>query len=146
MQTQNPAAWYPLVTSLFVWCLPPQSRSSSPSQRRSLLHWPQLQPRFRQSNHIGIADQGYIATACQAFTRSFHVASWWEGKSTPSLTAPAHVFTLNGVLSSPLPGCGLVSGSVSLVDMGNLGDQRVVRVRIRQHRADGQKNCYMCQY
>jgi hypothetical protein len=24
--------------------------------------------------------------------------------------------------------------------MGNLGDQRVVRVRIRQHRADGQKN------
>lgn len=61
-------------------------------------------------------------------------------ETTPSLTAPALVFALDGVLSSPLPSCGLVSGSVSLVDMGNLGHKRIVRVGVCQHRADGQKH------
>lgn len=48
--------------------------------------------------------------------------------------------SLDRVLSSPLPRCSLVSGSVGLVDVGNLGNQRIVRVGVCKHRADGQEN------
>jgi len=43
---------------------------------------------------------------------------------------------LDGVLPGPLPRCGLISCSVGLVDVGNLGDERIVRVWVREHRAD----------
>lgn len=48
-------------------------------------------------------------------------------------------WSLNGVLASPLPGRRLIPGSVGLVDVCNLGDERVVRVGVCQHRADTQK-------
>lgn len=47
---------------------------------------------------------------------------------------------LNGVLARPLAGSSLVSWSVRLVHVCNLGNKRVVRVGVCQHRADGQKN------
>ncbi len=54
-------------------------------------------------------------------------------------TTHAHLIqALDGVLASPLSGCRFVPGSVGLVDVCNLGDKRVVRVGVCQHRADAQ--------
>lgn len=47
---------------------------------------------------------------------------------------------LSGILPRPLTGRRLVPGAVGLVYMGDLGDERVVRVRVRQHRADRQQH------
>lgn len=47
---------------------------------------------------------------------------------------------LDCVLPGPLPSCGLVPRAVRLVYVGNLRDKRVVRVGVRQHRADGEEN------
>lgn len=47
---------------------------------------------------------------------------------------------LDGVLSCPLSGCSLVTRAVSLVDMCDLGNERVVRVGIGQHGADGEQD------
>jgi len=47
---------------------------------------------------------------------------------------------LDGVLASPFSSCVLISGTVSLVDMCDLGHQRIVRVGVCQHRADGEQN------
>jgi hypothetical protein len=57
-----------------------------------------------------------------------------------SLSYSSDQLPLNGILAGPLAGRGLVSGSVGLVDVGNLGHQRVVGVGVRQHGADGQQN------
>lgn len=62
-------------------------------------------------------------------------------QASSSTRSPA----LNSILASPLPGCRLVAWSVGLVNVGNLGNERVVRVRVRQHGADGQQNCNPCQ-
>lgn len=48
---------------------------------------------------------------------------------------------LNGVLAGPLPGGSLVSGTVGLVDVGDLWDKWVVWVWVGEHRADGKENC-----
>lgn len=47
---------------------------------------------------------------------------------------------LDGVLSSPLAGRRLVPGAVGLVHVCDLRDQRVVGVRVCEHRADGEQN------
>lgn len=47
---------------------------------------------------------------------------------------------LDGVLASPLHRSRVVLGTVLLVDVGNLGHQRVVGVGVRQHGADGQED------
>jgi len=44
---------------------------------------------------------------------------------------------LNSVLPCPFASRSFVSGSVRLVDMGNLGDKRIIRVRVSQHGANG---------
>lgn len=48
---------------------------------------------------------------------------------------------LDSVLASPLPGGRLVSRTVGLVHVRDLGNERVVGVGVRQHRADGEKHC-----
>ena len=48
---------------------------------------------------------------------------------------------LDGVLSCPLSGCSLVARTISLVDMCDLGNERVVRVGVGQHGADGKQDC-----
>ena len=53
---------------------------------------------------------------------------------------------LDGVLPGPLPRCGLISCSVGLVDVGNLGDKRVVGVGVSEHRADGEENCLISRH
>jgi len=47
---------------------------------------------------------------------------------------------LDGVLPSPLPGCGFISRSIGLVDMCDLGDERVIGVGVCEHGADGEEN------
>ena len=47
----------------------------------------------------------------------------------------------HGILAGPLAGQLVVPLPVRLVYPGNLGDQRVVRVRVAQQRADGQQHC-----
>jgi hypothetical protein len=49
--------------------------------------------------------------------------------------------SLDGVLSCPLSGGSLVTRTVSLVDMCDLGNERVVRVGVGQHGADGKQDC-----
>lgn len=48
--------------------------------------------------------------------------------------------TLDGVLPGPLPRGRLVTSAVGLVDMRDLRDQRVVGVRVGQHRANRKQN------
>jgi hypothetical protein len=47
---------------------------------------------------------------------------------------------LDSILARPLPGSSLVSGSVCLVDMCDLRNERVVGVGICEHRADGEED------
>lgn len=47
---------------------------------------------------------------------------------------------LDGILASPLPSRRLVAWAIGFVDVGNLGNERIIRVRVRQHGADGQKD------
>lgn len=46
----------------------------------------------------------------------------------------------DSVLAGPLASSRLVPGTVSLVDVGDLGHQRVVGVGICEHRADGKED------
>ena len=46
----------------------------------------------------------------------------------------------DGVLPRPLPRRRLVSGAVRLVDVCNFGDERVVRVGVGEHGADGEED------
>ena len=46
----------------------------------------------------------------------------------------------HSVLAGPLSGGGLVLGSVSLVDVSDLGHEGVVRVGVRQQGADGEEH------
>ena len=46
----------------------------------------------------------------------------------------------HSVFSSPFSGCGLIFWLVSLVDMGNLWDQRIIWIGVSQQGADGKKN------
>ena len=48
---------------------------------------------------------------------------------------------LDGVLSCPLSGRSLVARTISLVDVCDLGNERVVRVGVGQHGADGKQDC-----
>jgi hypothetical protein len=48
---------------------------------------------------------------------------------------------LDGVLPGPLPGGSLVAGAVGLVDVCDLGYQRVVGVGVCEHGADGEEHC-----
>lgn len=52
-----------------------------------------------------------------------------ENNEQKKVVAPS----LNGVLAGPLSSRGLVSGAVGLVDVGNLGHEGVVGVRVGQH-------------
>lgn len=58
---------------------------------------------------------------------------------------PPSYIHLDGVLAGPLAGGRLVSGAVCLVDVCDLGDERVVGVGVRQHGADGQQDYSACQ-
>ena len=49
-------------------------------------------------------------------------------------------FHLDGVFASPLASSGLVPGAVGLVDVGDLGNQRIVGVGVGQHGADRQED------
>lgn len=46
----------------------------------------------------------------------------------------------NSVLPCPLASCRLVTGSVSLVDVRDLGHKRIVRVGVCEHRANGEQH------
>lgn len=50
------------------------------------------------------------------------------------------VGTLTGILSGEFPSVGLVARSVGFVDVGNLGNQRIVGVGVGQHGADGEQH------
>lgn len=54
------------------------------------------------------------------------------------MTSSDVVLSLDGVLASPLASGGLISGTVGLVDMSDLGNKGIVGVRVGQHGADGQ--------
>jgi len=47
---------------------------------------------------------------------------------------------LDGVLPGPLAGRRFVAGPVGLVDMCDLGNERVIRVWVRQHRTNTQQH------
>ena len=47
---------------------------------------------------------------------------------------------LNGILSSPFPGRRFVSRAISLVDVCDFRNKRVVRVGVSEHRADREKD------
>lgn len=55
----------------------------------------------------------------------------------------SYICQLNGVLSGPLACGGLVAGTVGLVDVCNLGNERIVRVGVGQHGADGKEDCML---
>lgn len=46
----------------------------------------------------------------------------------------------DSVFPGPFTSCCLVSGTVGLVHMGNLGNEWVVRVWVSEHRADREKD------
>lgn len=48
--------------------------------------------------------------------------------------------SLNGILSSPFPCRRFVSRAISLVDVCNFRNKRVVRIGVSEHRADRQKD------
>lgn len=47
-----------------------------------------------------------------------------------------HMIILNYSLPRPFSGRGLVPGSVSLVKVSNIRNERIIRVGVGQHRAD----------
>lgn len=47
---------------------------------------------------------------------------------------------LDGVFSGPLACCSLIAAAVGLVNVCNFGDERVIGVRIGEHRADGEED------
>jgi hypothetical protein len=51
----------------------------------------------------------------------------------------------NSVLASPFTSCGLVSWTVGLIDVCDLGHQRVIRVGVCEHRADRKEYFRDCQ-
>ena len=57
-----------------------------------------------------------------------------------SRSAPRAAPTVYNALSAPLAGRLFVLGPVRLVDVRYLGYKRVVGVRVRQQRANGEKN------
>lgn len=50
--------------------------------------------------------------------------------------------SLNGIFSSPLPGRRFVSRAISLVDVCDFRNKRVVRVGVSEHRADREKDWF----
>ena len=50
---------------------------------------------------------------------------------------------LDGVLPGPLPGGGLIAGAVGLVDVCDLGNQRVVGVGVCEHGADREEHYFL---
>lgn len=66
-----------------------------------------------------------------------------ERATRPPLASPhplSHTLSPHRVLARPLPGRLLVPGPVRLVDVGDFGDERVVRVGVAQQGADGQEH------
>lgn len=53
---------------------------------------------------------------------------------------PRPYLSLNGILSSPLPGRRFVSRAISLVDVCDFRNKRVVRVGVSEHGADREKD------
>lgn len=47
----------------------------------------------------------------------------------------------NCVFARPLAGCRVVPRSIGLVNVRDFGHQRIVRVGICEHRADGKQHC-----
>lgn len=47
--------------------------------------------------------------------------------------------SLDSVFSGPLPSCSLIAASISFVDMSNFGNKGIIRIGIRQHRANTQE-------
>ena len=67
-----------------------------------------------------------------------------SGRPPPSYhPIPEQCIPLDGILTSPLARSGLVPRAVGLVNMCNLGDERVVGVGVSQHGADGEEDCVM---
>ena len=46
----------------------------------------------------------------------------------------------HGILSRPLPGRGLITCTVTLVQMSDFRNQRIIWIRIGQQRADGEEH------
>ena len=70
----------------------------------------------------------YINTNCQLADAAItEVGVLWRGRS-------------HGVLAGPLAGSGLVLGAVTLVDVSNLGHQRIIWVGVSQQGADGEED------
>lgn len=51
---------------------------------------------------------------------------------------------LTGILAGPLPSVSLVTAAVGLVGVCNLGNERIVGVRVSQHGADRQEHLGDC--
>ena len=58
-------------------------------------------------------------------------------RTTTFAASPSH-YRLDSVLPGPLPGRGFIPRTIGFVDMCNLWHKRVIRVRVREHRADGE--------
>lgn len=51
----------------------------------------------------------------------------------------------DSVLAGPFTGGGFISGTIGLVDMRNLRNQRVVGIRVCEHRADREEHFRDCE-
>jgi len=52
---------------------------------------------------------------------------------------------LHSIFPCPFPCRGFVTGTVRLVHVGNIRHQRIIRIGVSQHRADGEQNLRDCQ-
>ena len=73
------------------------------------------------------ASQDYLVNRCS------------KNPIMPTEGEPVHA-RLNSILPRPLASRSLVTGPICFVDVRNLRNQRVIRVGVRQHGADGQQN------
>lgn len=104
------------------------TRSSFPPIRRSI-----------------ISKEAFLAVAVTVFRSSWPTSPLKSDHAIPKTPlfhlSSSHCRGLDGVLSSPLPRGGFVSGAIGLVDVGDLRHQRVVWVRVCEHGADGEEDC-----
>jgi len=52
---------------------------------------------------------------------------------------------LDSIFACPFAGCGLVSGTVCFVDVGDLRDERIIRIGVCEHGANGQQDFGDCE-
>lgn len=94
---------------------------------------PSLSPRFPSYLHVLYSS----ARIQHAFSNSISLSRIITPANASFLVVSV---MLDGEFTGPFSSCGLVPGSVGLVDVCNLGNQWVVWIRICQHRANRQEH------